>query len=66
MWHLLLIVGMPIDRIVNGLPPLVARYFGKVRLCLAGEVVPFDQSIIRPVARFGELGAVCPGAVKGS
>ena len=36
-----------------------------MRLCLAGEVVPFDQSIIRPVARFGELGAVCPGALLG-
>ena len=59
MWHLLLLGGMPIGRIMPGLSPLVLRYFGKVRLCHAGEVVPFNQSIIRPVTRLGEVGAVC-------
>jgi len=61
MWHLLLLGGLLIGRIMPGLSPLVLRYFGKVRLCHAGESVPVTREKVRPSVRRYRLGlgAVC-------
>ncbi len=58
----LLIVGIPIGRLVAGLPPLVARYFGKVRLCHAGETIPILRPRVRPE---NELGGSGGGVLRG-